>query len=148
ADVETEPSTVVTLLKQIGSVMRASELDQNVVKNDLMQAGFRSDGAVPVFYGLKIVATLTLLGAALLLQSKMPDNPVLRLVLMISGAGAGWVMPGFFLEKRIKKRQERIRLSLPDGLDLLVVSVEAGLGLDQAIQHVARELQLSHPTLS
>ena len=43
------------------------------------------------------------------------------------------------------KRQEILRLSLPDALDLLVVSIEAGLGLDQAIQHVARELQVSHP---
>jgi tight adherence protein C len=57
-------------------------------------------------------------------------------------------MPRFFLEKRVKKRQEIIRLSLPDGLDLLVVSIEAGLGLDQAIQHVAKELQPSHPELS
>jgi len=53
-----------------------------------------------------------------------------------------------FLEKRAKKRQETLRLSLPDALDLLVVSVEAGLGLDMAIQHVARELQVSHPELS
>jgi len=52
------------------------------------------------------------------------------------------------LEKKIAKRQDILRLSLPDALDLLVVSVEAGLGLDQAIQHVARELQVSHPQLS
>ena len=52
------------------------------------------------------------------------------------------------LEKRSKKRQKILRLSLPDALDLLVVSVEAGLGLDQAIQHVARELMVSHPQLS
>jgi tight adherence protein C len=57
-------------------------------------------------------------------------------------------MPKFFLEKRVAKRQEIVRLSLPDALDLLVVSVEAGLGLDQAIQHVARELAVSHPELS
>ena len=61
---------------------------------------------------------------------------------------AGWVLPRFFLEKQVKKRQEIIRLSLPDALDMLVVSVEAGLGLDQAIQHVAREIHVSHPQLS
>src|SRR5581483_7628563 len=53
-----------------------------------------------------------------------------------------------FLEKKVAARQETLRLSLPDALDLLVVSVEAGLGLDQAIQHVARELSVSHPQLS
>jgi tight adherence protein C len=52
------------------------------------------------------------------------------------------------LERRINKRRERLRLSLPDGLDLMVVSVEAGLGLDQAVQNVSRELTLAHPELS
>jgi len=61
---------------------------------------------------------------------------------------AGWIMPRFMLQKKITKRQEIVRLSLPDALDMLVVSVEAGLGLDQAIQHVGRELQVSHPQLS
>jgi tight adherence protein C len=59
----------------------------------------------------------------------------------------GWILPRFILEKRVAKRQEILRLSTPDMLDLLVVSVEAGLGLDQAIQHVGRELQSSHPQL-
>ena len=67
---------------------------------------------------------------------------------MASGVAAGWILPRFILEKKVAKRQEIIRLSLPDALDLMVVSVEAGLGLDQAIQHVGRELQQSHPELS
>ncbi|MGO9229619.1 MAG: type II secretion system F family protein, partial [Bryobacteraceae bacterium] len=74
--------------------------------------------------------------------------PMLKMMLMISGCSAGWILPRFVLEKRVAKHQEILRLSLPDALDLLVVSVEAGLGLDQAIQHVARELQVSHPQLS
>jgi tight adherence protein C len=147
-DSEPQGSSVVSLLKNLGAFVPASEFDQSVVKTDLTLAGFRSENAVPVFYGLKIVATLVLLGAALMLQSKMPENPVMRMVLLVSGAGAGWVLPGFFLEKRVKKRQETIRLSLPDALDLMVVSIEAGLGLDQAIQHVGRELQLTHRILS
>ena len=57
------------------------------------------------------------------------------------GLPCGWILPRFVLEKNVAKRQEILRLSLPDALDLLVVSVEAGLGLDQAIQHVARELR-------
>jgi tight adherence protein C len=145
---EPQGSSVVSVLKNLGTFVPSSEFDQGIVKTDLIQAGFRSENAVPVFYGLKIVATLALLGLALMLQSKMPENPVMRMVLLVSGAGAGWVLPGFFLEKKVKKRHETLRLSLPDALDLMVVTVEAGLGLDQAIQHVARELQISHPVLS
>jgi tight adherence protein C len=83
-----------------------------------------------------------------MLESDMPPNPMMKLALMASGVMAGWILPRFILEKRVAKRQEIIRLSLPDALDLMVVSVEAGLGLDQAIQHVGRELQQSHPQLS
>jgi len=64
------------------------------------------------------------------------------------GCALGWILPKMFLEKKAKRRQEILRLALPDALDLLVVSVEAGLGLDMAIQHVARELGTSHPQLS
>jgi tight adherence protein C len=143
-----EGSTVVSVLKQLGSYVPVSDLDQSAVKLDLMQAGFRSEHAVTVFFGLKIVATLAFLAMAFMLQNSLPENPVLRVGLLVSGAGAGWIMPGFFLEKQVKKRHEILRLSMPDMLDMLVVAVEAGLGLDQAIQHVARELQFAHKQLS
>jgi tight adherence protein C len=146
--VEPEGSTVVSVLRNLGSVLPVSDFDQGAIKTDLIQAGFRSENAVGVFYGLRIVATLVMLVLAVMLQGSLPDNPMMRVMLIISGAGAGWVLPGFFLEKSIAKRQEGLRLALPDMLDLLVVSVEAGLGLDQAIQHVARELSGSHKHLS
>jgi tight adherence protein C len=57
------------------------------------------------------------------------------------------VLPGMILARKAKRRQHRIRLGLPDALDLLVVSVEAGLGLDQAIQRVGAELAFAHPDL-
>jgi tight adherence protein C len=60
----------------------------------------------------------------------------------------GYVLPSFILKRLIKRRQERIRLSLADALDLAVVCTEAGLGLDQAIQRVAEELRHAHPELS
>jgi tight adherence protein C len=66
----------------------------------------------------------------------------------LGACGVGYIMPGFMLAKMAKRRQHRIRLGLPDALDLLVVSVEAGLGLDQAIQRVADELAFAHPDLA
>jgi tight adherence protein C len=145
---EPEPSTIVTLLHQIGSRVPSSDADVAGLKMDLLRAGFRGENSLPVFYGLRIVATLMMLVFCIMLDSKMPPNPVMKLGLMASGVGAGWVLPRFLLEKKVAKRQETLRLSLPDALDLMVVSIEAGLGLDQAIQHVARELAPSHPQLS
>jgi tight adherence protein C len=145
---ETEPSTIVTFLHGIGSRVPSSEAEVANLKTDLIRAGFRSDSALPVFYGLRIVVTLAMLLVCITLLAKMPDNPVMKLALMASGIGAGWILPRFFLEKKVAKRQEVLRLSLPDALDLMVVSIEAGLGLDQAISHVARELYTSHPELS
>jgi tight adherence protein C len=145
---EPETSSIVTMLHQIGSRVPSSDGEVAMLKMDLMRAGFRSENALPVFYGLRIVATLTMLIFCVMLESKMPPSPVMKIGLMASGIGAGWVLPRFLLEKKVGKRQEVLRLSLPDALDLMVVSIEAGLGLDQAIQHVARELGPSHPELS
>ncbi len=145
---EPEASTLVSLLHQIGARVPSSEAEVAGLKMDLVRAGFRGENAVPVFYGLRIVATLVMLFLCIMMEAKMPPNAVMKLGLMASGIGAGWVLPRFMLEKKVAKRQEILRLSLPDALDLMVVSIEAGLGLDQAIQHVAKELSLSHPQLS
>ena len=141
---EGEPSTMVTFLHGIGT--RVPSSDAEVA--DLMRAGYRSENALAVFYGLRIMVTLGMLVLCIMMEAKMPPTPIMKLGLMASGIGAGWILPRFFLEKRVAKRQEILRLSLPDALDLLVVSIEAGLGLDQAIQHVAHELYGSHPELS
>jgi tight adherence protein C len=145
---EPEASTLVTVLHQIGSRVPSSETEVANLKADLIRAGFRYENALPVFYGIRIVSTLMMLALCVMLEARMPANGVMKIGLMATGIGAGWVLPRFFLEKKVAKRQEVLRLSLPDALDLLVVSVEAGLGLDQAIQHVARELHGSHPQLS
>ena len=145
---EPEASTIVSVLHQIGSRVPSSEADITTLRGELMRAGYRSENAVAVFFGLRILATILMLMVCLGIEARMPDNNVMRVAVLFSGCAAGWILPGFFLEKRIAKRQEILRLSLPDALDLMVVSVEAGLGLDQAIQHVSRELQVSHPELS
>jgi len=146
--VEPEASTVVTVLHQIGSRVPSSEQEVANLKVDLIRAGFRSDNALPVFYGLRIICTLLMLMVCVMLESNMPPNAVMKLGLLFSGVAAGWILPRFMLEKKVAKRQEVLRLSLPDALDLMVVSIEAGLGLDQAIQHVAKELGPSHPQLA
>jgi tight adherence protein C len=68
--------------------------------------------------------------------------------IFIIAALAGFMLPEMWLQWRVKARQQRLRLALPDGLDLLVICVEVGLGLDQALLRVAEELQIVHPELS
>ncbi len=141
-------STIITFLHQLGNKIPSSDADVATTRATLVRAGFRSENAVPVFVGIRILSTLGMLVLCVAMEPRLPPNPMMKMMLMVSGCTAGWVLPRFFLEKRVAKRQEILRLSLPDALDLLVVSVEAGLGLDQAIQHVGRELQVSHPQLS
>jgi tight adherence protein C len=145
---DAEPSVFVTVLHQIGTHVPSSDADVAGLRTELMRAGFRSENAIAVFFGLRIVTTLVCLVLALLLEPKLPPNPMMKVMMILSGCAAGWILPRFFLERKVGKRQEVLRLSLPDALDLLVVSIEAGLGLDQALQHVGRELAPSHPELS
>jgi tight adherence protein C len=147
-DAEPQASTLITVLHQIGAHVPSSKVETADLRTQLIRGGYRSENAATVLYGLKIVAVMAMLVPCLMLESSMPDNPVMKLALMASGVAAGWILPRFVLEKKVTKRQNIIRLSLPDALDLMVVSVEAGLGLDQAIQHVARELHESHPELA
>src|SRR4029077_5227802 len=71
-----------------------------------------------------------------------------NVVVALAGAGVGYMLPTFVLGRQATRRPHRIPPSLPDALDLLVVSVEAGLGLDQAIMRVGDELAFAHPELS
>jgi tight adherence protein C len=147
---ESEPqgSSIITVLRQIGAHVPSSEADMASLRKMLAQAGYRSENAAPVFFGLRIVAAVVMLICVVMFEPHMPENQSLRIVFVLFGVMVGWILPKMFLEKRVKKRKEILRLSLPDALDMLVVSVEAGLGLDQAMQHVAREIGHSHPQLS
>jgi tight adherence protein C len=148
AETESQSSSLVTFLQQVGSKVPSSESEVAGLRNNLIQGGFRSEHALPVFYGIRIISTITMLVLCIMMTARLPANAMLNIVMILMGCAAGWVLPRMFLERKVKKRQEILRLSLPDALDLLVVSVEAGLGLDMAIQHVARELQMTHPDLS
>jgi tight adherence protein C len=154
ATVETEvvsvkpKDVVVRVFEQIGEQIPLAQGDQTVTKRDLVKAGFRSDGAIKIFFGIKVTFCVVMFFFALLLHRQVTDNPILRIVFLVAATGLGYYAPGLWLESLVKKRQTKLRLSLPDALDMMVISVEAGLGLDQALQHVAREIEESHPDLS
>lgn len=142
-----EESAGMRMLRQIGERVPNSAADASELRRSLMMAGYRGDNAVSVFTGVRVLTACVLVLLVLTL-GLFRDNFMMRVLMLGMSGVMGWVGSGMVLERLIKARQERLRLSLPDALDLMVVSVEAGLGLDQAIQHVARELQLTHPEVS
>ena len=139
---------VVRVFEQIGEQIPLAPADQTATKRDLVMAGYRSEGAIRIYFGIKVMFCVVMFVFALMLHRHITDNPVLRIVFVIAATGLGYYAPGYYLESLVKKRQTKLRLSLPDALDMMVVSVEAGLGLDQALQHVAREIEETHPELS
>jgi tight adherence protein C len=143
ADDETHLQAVVDVLKRVGNVAPRSASEMGKLRKRLVAAGYRSNEAVIVFFGIR--ATLALLVFAVMM------SPILarpNVFMALAACGLGYLLPSMLLGRLAKKRQHRIRLGLPDALDLLVVSVEAGLGLDQAIQRVAQELEFAHKDLS
>jgi len=141
-------NVVVTMIEQLGHAMPIGEDDESIVRHDLVAAGFRSDNGVWIYFGLRALTAITLLGLALIFRNDVTSNPILSIVFPIGAGIAGWFGPSFFLEYMVSARQQRIREGLPDTLDLIVVCVEAGLALDQAMQHVSRELMDVHPDIS
>jgi len=143
-----EVSPFVKVFEVIGEKVPISPQDASVSRRYLQAAGYRSDSALTVYYGIKVIACAGLLIFALLFHSSVTSIRILQVVFTIACTLAGYFGPNLILEKMVDFRQERIRYSLPDALDLMVVCVEAGLGLDQAIQNIARELVDTHADIS
>jgi tight adherence protein C len=124
-----------------GPLMPQTELEQSQLKVRLANAGFRSDSAVAIYMGLRVAVFVgfALLGAAILLPKYGLTSSLLMpmcLFLVI-----GFTLPMIVLWFLRKQRQDAIFLSLPDALDLLVVCVESGLGLDAAMRKVCEEMK-------
>lgn len=110
----------------------------------MLRAGYRQPDAMLAISGVKVVLPLALM-IIVVVTGLYRWNPVLILAL---AALVGYLIPETWLLWKIRGRQHRLRLAVPDGLDLLVICVEAGLGLDHALLRVSQELQITHPELS
>ena len=108
----------------------------------LMLAGYRKPAHADIFLGMRLAIPATL---GVLVALFASDNAIMYLILAI---GLGFFAPDFWLNWKTKQRRDRIRLSLPDGLDFLAICLEAGLGLDQGIVRLGQELRVSHPELA
>ncbi len=133
---------------KLGKSLRpTNEVDIGKMRLKLLNAGFRGEQAVQVYYGLKGLSTLILLAVATPLMVKSYGMSQTTMTYLALVAALGYMLPGTFLGSITKKRMESIFLSLPDAIDLMVVCVEAGLGLDAAMRRVTSELGESSPAL-
>lgn len=137
-------ASVESIVAPFQKMLPRSPAEVSVIQKRLIRAGYRRDAHVNIFYGCKVLVPLLLAGLATVTRV-YEYGPMF--VYGVTGA-VGFLVPDFFLGNRIKSRQLNIRLGLADALDLMVICVEAGLGLDQVIQRVADELRLSHPDIS
>jgi tight adherence protein C len=134
---------VMAFLKRVGERLPKSPKDLGKIQLRLVQAGHRNPEAVPVFLAIRVgfaIAVFAFCMTPILLKPNM--------TMALAGAAFGYILPGMALARKARRRQHRIRLALADALDLLVVSVEAGLGLDQALARVGQELAFAYPDLS
>lgn len=139
-------ATRVALGERLRSVVPASWGDDDAVKTKLIRAGYDSATAPLTYITIRVIVLVTVpvLAAPVLLQQKF----LFMMMGFAWSALAGWGLPVWYVGRREYLRQEQIRRSVPDALDLLVVCIEAGVSLDAAILRVAREMGNVHPVLS
>jgi tight adherence protein C len=130
--------TILSMAKNLQSRLGLTEDER--IKLQLLSAGLKSSRSMNVYSASRFIGPVI----GLICGSLIRSNTVFW---ALSLAAVSYLVPDMWLRMKIKKRRERIRKSLPDALDLLVICVEAGLGLDQAMLRVGQELIISHPDI-
>ena len=128
--------------KKIPGVVPKTRKEMTRLRQRLARAGYQSPKAI-VIYGVATLVTPFLLMLLVFALSGLRGWPIALLALAI-----GYMLPGLFLLRQIDKRKRQIQNGLPDALDLMIVCVEAGCGLDQAIVKASDELEISYPALT
>jgi tight adherence protein C len=126
----------------------AAAQSSSALRLELTRAGYRGAHAAETFVLFKLLLALLLPAVFVVVNARLDEPLRYGYVVAVFLAAAGFYGPNAWLRSRVRRRQTAIERGLPDGLDLLVTCVEAGLGIDAALTRVARELQLSAPILA
>jgi tight adherence protein C len=153
--IRTAPGARITLedgfLKQFDSLVtpkNAAEL--SAIRKRLIQAGYRRPSAVRVFYAAKAVLALAVVVIVAILTSLFFSDlpaPILGIVIMMALL-VGYGLPSYWVQRQIETRRQSAQLGFPDLLDMLLICLEAGNGLDQAARRVAREIRKVNKVLA
>jgi tight adherence protein C len=136
------------LIKKLGTIIPQSPKDVTVMQRRLIRAGVRNENALKILYGAKAFfgIALPLLTAGGVMGAQTDSGN--KFAAILGAAAAGFFGPNEYVRRLARKRQHEIARGLPNALDLLVVCVESGLGLDQAVLQVSKELDHAHPEIS
>jgi len=140
-------SVITGFLEPVGKRL-SSKQNQNKLRRDLQTAGYYGTRPVTVFLGARLVLTIVLPVVFVVYGSvlNMPLNFTFMMVVVL--AVLGLRMPGFWLARKITRRRASLQRGLPDCLDLLVVCVESGLGIDSAILKISEKMTVACPELA
>ncbi len=136
------------LLKKLGNVIPSNPKDANTMQRKLIRAGFRGENALKTLYGAKVVFAILLPVIMLLFVANSAAEQSNKVMAVLAAVAMGFFGPNEYVKIVSQKRQKQIQRGLSNSLDLMVVCVESGLGLDQAIMQVAKELEHAHPEIS
>ena len=125
-------------------VLPKSSEEVSVAQQRLNRAGYREKGHIRILYGAKVLVPLSLCLTIIVSGAYSITGPFVYVMAL----GLGYLAPDFWLGHRIKTRQTNLRLGLPEALDLMVICIEAGLGLDRSVLRASEELRLSQPEIA
>jgi tight adherence protein C len=147
--VPTHPSLAIhELIKRLGNFIPQSPKDVTVMQRRLIRAGIRNENALKLLYGAKFVCGVAFPLIMALAVSSTGAETSNKIFGVLGAAAAGFFLPNEYVRRMAQKRQKEVSRGLANALDLLVVCVESGLGLDQAILQVSKELEHAHPEIS
>jgi tight adherence protein C len=129
-----------SVLQVLGQRVEGGRKDTTDVRRFLLQAGYTDNNAVSIYWATRVGMALGLPTAGLLIIPLLGASSTQVMLGLVWLATIGWIGPTFFVRSRLKARQKEVQLALPDMLDMLVVCVEAGLGLNQALVRVSDEI--------
>ena len=136
------------LFRSIGENFPGARDDTNPYRKRLQAAGYGWPSALAVFYGIKCTSAFFVAGIFGIVAVLYRGTPSVTPLPMLCGLGIGFLLPDRILVSRVRARSHRLRSALPPALDLMVLSLEAGQSLDQAIADTSRSLKRTHPDLS